>query len=98
MHKTHIFDQKKNPKKNFFYRLTYPIFLRTVTGNKQFIFLGLSILGKIFKGKVLLRTQVTTFLQIFYELMLYSLIIFQSFVKADNNFYISLCYLDRDDG
>ena len=27
----------------FFYRPTYPIFFRTITGNKQFIFLGLSI-------------------------------------------------------
>ena len=32
MHKTHIFD-----------RPTYPIFLWTVTGNKQLIFLGLSV-------------------------------------------------------
>ena len=28
-------------QKNLFYRPTYPIFSRTVTGNKQFIFLGL---------------------------------------------------------
>ena len=41
MHKTQIFDQKNNAKKKF-YRPTYPIFLRTVTGSKQFLFLGLS--------------------------------------------------------
>ena len=41
MHKTHIFDQKENAKKIYFYRPTYPIFLQTVTGNKQFLFLGL---------------------------------------------------------
>ena len=27
----------------FFYRPTYPISFRTVTGNKQFLFLGLSL-------------------------------------------------------
>ena len=45
MHKTHIFDQKKNNgKKNLkITDLTYPIFFRTVTGNKQLIFLGLII-------------------------------------------------------
>ena len=40
MHKTHIFDQKNNAKL-FFYRPTYPILFQTVTGNKQFLFLGL---------------------------------------------------------
>ena len=28
-------------QKDFFYQPTYPIFFRTITGNKQFIFLGL---------------------------------------------------------
>ena len=43
MHKTHIFDQKNNAKKHIF--PTYlPYFFRTVTGNKQFIYLGLSFL------------------------------------------------------
>ena len=41
MHKTHIFDQKELCKKNFFTDPTYPIYFRTVTGNKQFIFLGI---------------------------------------------------------
>ena len=40
MHKTQIFDQKNNAKKNIF--PTYlPYFFRAVTGNKQLIFLGL---------------------------------------------------------
>ena len=43
MHKTHIFDQKNNAKKIKDYWPTYPIFFRTVTGNKQFLFLGLII-------------------------------------------------------
>ena len=43
MHKTHIFDQKNYAKKKRrFYRPTYPIFFRTVTGNKQLFFLGLN--------------------------------------------------------
>ena len=42
MHKTHIFDQKKKCKFFFFtYLPTYPIFFHTVTGNKQYFFLGL---------------------------------------------------------
>ena len=40
MHKTHIFDQKNNAKKNIL--PTYlPYFFQSVTGNKQLIFLGL---------------------------------------------------------
>ena len=42
MQKKKIFDQKNNAKKKKKYRPTYPIFFRTVTGNKQFLFLGLS--------------------------------------------------------
>ena len=50
MHKTHIFDQKNNPPKNCFYRSTYPILFQTVTGNKQFLFLGLKhIVPSIFR-------------------------------------------------
>ena len=37
----HTFLTKKIMQEFFFYRPTYPIFLRTVTGNKQFLFLGL---------------------------------------------------------
>ena len=32
-------------QKKYFFRPTYPIFFRTVTGNKQFLFLGLIITG-----------------------------------------------------
>ena len=40
MHKTHFLDQKNTAKKNFL--PTYlPYFFQAVTGNKQFIFLGL---------------------------------------------------------
>ena len=43
MHKTHIFDQKNNAKKKRFYWPTYPIFFQTVTGNKEYFFLGLNL-------------------------------------------------------
>ena len=42
MHKTHIFDQKNNAKKYFFTDLPTLFLGGTVTGNKQFIFLGLT--------------------------------------------------------
>ena len=46
MHKTHISDQKYNAKL-FFYRPTYPIFSRSVTGNKQTKILGLILSFKL---------------------------------------------------
>ena len=42
----HTFLTKKIMQKFFFYRPTYPIYLRTVTGNKQFLFLGLTKLQR----------------------------------------------------
>ena len=42
MHKKHIFYQKNNASKIFFTNLPTLFFL-TVTGNKQYFFLGLSI-------------------------------------------------------
>ena len=42
MHKTHIYYQKNNAKKIFFTNLP-TLFFRTVTGNKQYFFLGLRI-------------------------------------------------------
>ena len=46
MHKTHIFDQKNNAKKFFLTDLPTLFFFWTVTGNKQFLFLGLILLRK----------------------------------------------------
>ena len=37
----HTFLTKKDNRNIFHYRPTYPIFFQTVTGNKQFLFLGL---------------------------------------------------------
>ena len=48
-------------QKNYFYRPTYPIFFRTVTGNKQFLFLGLTVeTRKTFEEEMFNRTQPKT--------------------------------------
>ena len=45
-----------------------------------------SIYLKIIEGEMLIRSQTTTLLQIFYELSLYSQVIFKSMKVADDTF------------
>ena len=56
-----------------------------------------SILLKIFEGGMLIRSQTTTLLQIFYEILLCSQVIFKSMEKADDTFQRnSECQWDKE--
>ena len=50
-------------QKKFFYRPTYPIFFRTITGNKQLLFLGLKVtINNILGATVNSRKSQTLFI------------------------------------